>query len=135
MFCQQVADIKRLNKIDKDNEIYARKIIKIPVTVHSVLLETLPIVHKSGNSSPRLLSLEEPNITRNPLEDSKIMLEEKLLVASVNAAGAPTSSAVDSNTINTTYYSDDGELQKINFFYFIFLKLTQGITRLFNKRR
>ncbi|XP_067633058.1 lysM and putative peptidoglycan-binding domain-containing protein 4 [Eurosta solidaginis] len=78
-----VADIKRLNKIDKDNEMYARKVIKIPVTPHSILLETLPIVHKSGSNSPEQ---REASIVRNPLEDAKVVLGEKLIVASVNSS-------------------------------------------------
>lgn len=92
-----VADIKRLNKIDKDNEIHARKVVKIPVTVHNVLLDNLPIVHKSGNSSPKLNQKSSGNdsrdsdsglssIVRNPLDDAQAMLSEKLMVASVNSS-------------------------------------------------
>lgn len=93
-----VADIKRLNKIDKDNEIHARKVVKIPVTVHNVLLDNLPSVHKSGNNSPkpgqksggndsRDSSSGLSSIVRNPLEDAEAMLSEKLMVASVNSSG------------------------------------------------
>ncbi|XP_073847559.1 uncharacterized protein [Musca autumnalis] len=92
-----VADIKRLNKIDKDNEIHARKVVKIPVTVHNVLLDNLPIVHKSGNSSPKINQKSSGNesrdsdsglssIVRNPLDDAQAMLSEKLMVASVNSS-------------------------------------------------
>lgn len=93
-----VADIKRLNKIDKDNEIHARKVVKIPVTIHNVLLDNLPAVHKSGNNSPRQGQKTGDNgsrdsvnglnsIVRNPLEDAEAMLSEKLMVASVNSSG------------------------------------------------
>lgn len=93
-----VADIKRLNKIDKDNEIHARKVVKIPVTVHNVLLDNLPIVHKSGNNSPKHVQKTDENgsrdsnsglnnIVRNPLKDAEDMLSEKLMVASVNSSG------------------------------------------------
>lgn len=93
-----VGDIKRLNKIDKDNEIHARKIVKIPVTVHNVLLDNLPTVHKSGNNSPKPNQKSGDNssrdsnsglssIVRNPLEDAEAMLSEKLMVASVNSSG------------------------------------------------
>ncbi|EDW61533.1 lysM and putative peptidoglycan-binding domain-containing protein 4 [Drosophila virilis] len=87
-----VADIKRLNKIDRDNEIHARRIIRIPVTVHNVLLgasdvDALPCVHRSGNNSPRHNVDLEPAIERNPLEDARMMLDERLLVAAVNASG------------------------------------------------
>ncbi|KAL7735419.1 hypothetical protein ACLKA6_019536 [Drosophila palustris] len=89
-----VADIKRLNKIDRENEIHARRIIRIPVTVHNVLLgskdpDALPAVHRSGNNSPRHNLEKEPEgIERNPLEDARLMLDERLLVAAVNASGA-----------------------------------------------
>lgn len=87
-----VADIKRLNKIDRDNEIHARRIIRIPVTVHNVLLgasdgDALPAIHRSGNNSPRHNIDQEPAIERNPLEDARMMLGERLLVAAVNASG------------------------------------------------
>lgn len=86
-----VADIKRLNKIDRENEIHARRIIRIPVTVHNVLLgskdpDELPAIHRSGNNSPRHNLEKEPAIERNPLEDARLMLDERLLVAAVNAS-------------------------------------------------
>lgn len=53
----QISDLKRLNKIEKEIEIHARKTIKVPINAHTILLNTanfdeLPIVHKSGQSSP-----------------------------------------------------------------------------------
>jgi len=88
-----VADIKRLNKIDRENEIHAHRVIRIPVTVHNVLLgngglEALPAIHRSGNNSPRHNLEREPAPERNPLEDARQMLDERLLVAAVNASGA-----------------------------------------------
>ncbi|KAM7345884.1 uncharacterized protein ACRADG_011976 isoform 2-T2 [Cochliomyia hominivorax] len=94
-----VADIKRLNRIDKENEIHARKVVKIPVTVHNVLLDNLPTVHKSGNNSPkpgqrshgdnsRDSRSDFNSIVRNPLEDAEAVLSEKLMVASVNSSGS-----------------------------------------------
>lgn len=70
-----VADLKRLNKIDKDFEIHARKTLKIPITAHNVLLDTLPAVHKSGNNSPKVVNGE----STQKLED----LDERLIVASI----------------------------------------------------
>lgn len=92
-FHSSVADIKRLNKIDRENEIHAHRVIRIPVTVHNVLLgngglEALPAVHRSGNNSPRHNIEREPAPERNPLEDARQMLDERLLVAAVNASGA-----------------------------------------------
>lgn len=110
-----VADIRRLNKIDKDNEIHAHKVLRIPMTVHNVLLDHLPSVHKSGNSSPREFSnggwrTERSDsheghsrdsssgsglssLMRNPLESAEAVLSEKLLVASVNSSQLKTTPA------------------------------------------
>lgn len=132
-----VADIKRLNKIDKDNEIHARKVVKIPVTVYNVLLDNFPTVHKSGNNSPKLGQKSDGSdsrdsssglstIVRNPLEDAEVMLSEKLMVASVNSSGTDQSankklvSGIESNINNiilnsklssgsVNIYSDDGK--------------------------
>ncbi|XP_055836707.1 lysM and putative peptidoglycan-binding domain-containing protein 4 [Episyrphus balteatus] len=100
-----VADIKRLNKIDKDNEIHARKVVKIPVTVHSVLLETLPTVHKSGNNSPKHPQGSEKNNVRNSLEND--ILSEKLLVASVNSAGDTINDIILKSSVRNNAYKDD----------------------------
>lgn len=119
-----VADIKRLNKIDRENEIHAHRIIRIPVTVHNVLLghsdaNALPTVHRSGNNSPRHnLEKESSSIERNPLEDAQLKLNERLLVASVNASGAVTSDAQPLNNATISYKAsqgvpdDAGELKK-----------------------
>lgn len=102
-----VADIKRLNKIDKDNEIYARKVVKIPVTVHSVLLETLPTVHKSGNNSPKHPKNIESSGTQSSLEDA--ILSEKLMVASVNSAGETINDIILKSSVRNNAYADDVE--------------------------
>lgn len=103
-----VAEIKRLNKIDKDNEIYARKTIKVPITPHSVLLETLPIIHKSGQSSPKRNQTE--NNVPNPLETSSF--NEKLLVASVNSADKLQEESINNIILNSrlknNIYADVG---------------------------
>lgn len=54
----QISDLKRLNKIEKEIEIHARKTLKVPMNAHNVLLNTanaldLPAVHKSGQNSPK----------------------------------------------------------------------------------
>lgn len=85
--------IKRLNKIDKSNEIYSRKILKVPINSHSILLDTMPQVHKSGNNSPkspdRLDSSrpQEPSTSSNGIFPADAnTLEEKLFIASVSSA-------------------------------------------------
>lgn len=73
-----VSDIKKLNKIHQDNEIHAFKTIKVPLSAHNILVDTLPRTHKSGNNSPKAVSY------KNSLP-SKEKLEEKLLIASVSS--------------------------------------------------
>ncbi|XP_017839113.1 lysM and putative peptidoglycan-binding domain-containing protein 3 isoform X2 [Drosophila busckii] len=106
-----VADIKRLNKIDRENEIHAHRILRIPVTVHNVLLgaDTLPTVHRSGNNSPRHNVESQSPVERNPLEDARLMLDERLLVAAVNASGVeqPTSSSVAEVGANVEAIADE----------------------------
>lgn len=100
-----VADLKRLNKIDKDNEIYARKTLRIPLTPYSALLDTtLPGVHKSGNSSPKASTSRE---ILDYLSDEK--LEEKLIVASIsNTTYKDQISTVNlTKLISPTDYLDD----------------------------
>lgn len=82
-----VQDIKRLNKIDKDNEIFALKVVKVPLTAQNVLLDTLPKVHKSGQNSPNnKLKVSSSVDATLELNYEKEKLEEKLLVASVSSA-------------------------------------------------
>lgn len=41
-FYCSIAELKRINQIHKDNEIFARRTIKVPVTPYSVLTELIP---------------------------------------------------------------------------------------------
>lgn len=77
--------MKNANSIHKENEIHARRKIKIPIKAFSLLTENLPSVHTSGNNSPtRVKDLIVPkNGTDDPLNED---LQEKLIVASVNSA-------------------------------------------------
>lgn len=89
-----IQDLKRLNKIDKDNEIFAFRVLKVPLTAQNVLLDTLPKVHKSGQNSPK--NKEKVAGDSTGLMPSKEKLEEKLLVASVsNAVIAKSEDAAD----------------------------------------
>lgn len=96
----QLAELKRLNKIEKEIEIHARTTLRIPVTPFTVLLDTLPGVHSSGNSSPKHAATApsaQHLLNNNPL------LDEKLMIASVsNSSAANTSQAhvSESTTIN-----------------------------------
>uniref|UniRef100_A0A182WM71 LysM domain-containing protein n=1 Tax=Anopheles minimus TaxID=112268 RepID=A0A182WM71_9DIPT len=89
-----IPQLKKLNKIDKDNEIYARNVIRVPVTPLSILLETLPRVHTSGNSSPKNITHTPPNVSHHDPAVAKATLDEKLILAAVsNASIQPSSSA------------------------------------------
>lgn len=91
--------MKRLNKIEKEIEIHARKTIKVPVNAHTILLHTtnfdeLPIVHKSGQNSPHHpIDLnnsfkDNHSTTDTSLQLPNSILDEKLLVASVSLASS-----------------------------------------------
>lgn len=82
-----MADIKSLNKIERDFEIHARKTLKVPLTADTALIAPLPIVHKSGQSSP---NHSEPSSTSSMLPGS--YLNEQLMVAAVSAAPSTSSS-------------------------------------------
>lgn len=96
-----VQDIRRLNKIDKDNEIFAFKVLKVPLTAQNILLDTLPKVHRSGQNSP---SNKEKVATSTDAIPNQAKLEEKLLVASVsNAVIAKSEDAADSASTSTIH--------------------------------
>lgn len=77
-------DIKTLNKIHNENEIFAFKVLKVPLTPQNVLLDTMPKVHlSSGESSPTKKKVESISTTTTTTKASAQNLEEKLLVASV----------------------------------------------------
>lgn len=84
-----IAELKKINKIDKDNEIFARRIIRVPITPHSILLETLPKVHSSGNSSPKNVPIPSAAL----VIETQANLDEKLIVAAVSTASYKTDPA------------------------------------------
>lgn len=51
-----ISELKRINKIHKENEIYARRIIKVPVQPFSLLTESL-IETQTGQASPSDVSI------------------------------------------------------------------------------
>ncbi|XP_044745396.1 lysM and putative peptidoglycan-binding domain-containing protein 3 isoform X2 [Coccinella septempunctata] len=72
-YCCTIEDIKRLNNIHKENEIYARNTIKVPVKPFS---EALAPVHISGSTTPenKLIDIESPKIN---VIDLNLKIEEK----------------------------------------------------------
>lgn len=97
----QISDIKRLNKIEKESEIHARNTLKVPMNAHTLLLSTgdidaLPIVHKSGQSSPKHVhpNSDDSSISNTShnnhqlLPGDRLKLDEKLLIASVSLSAS-----------------------------------------------
>ncbi|CAK1550692.1 unnamed protein product [Leptosia nina] len=68
-----ISELKRINQIHKDNEIYARRTIKVPVTPYSVLTELIPTIKpevpKPSTSihAPTTLTME--NLMENPVQN------------------------------------------------------------------
>ncbi|KAK9886593.1 hypothetical protein WA026_017519 [Henosepilachna vigintioctopunctata] len=91
-----IEDIKRLNNIHKENEIYARNSIKVP---HKPFSEALAPVHISGSTTPenKLIDIEIPTINAKDLS-SKI---EK-------------SSSSNSNEVNEIIFNSQIALKPIN---------------------
>lgn len=109
-----VQDIKRLNKIDKDIEFYAFKVVKVPLTAQNVLIDTLPKVHKSGQSSPNTSKLNISSSENDATHKEK--LEEKLLVASVsNAVIAKPEDAADRSANEIEFTPDDPLIDRSQF--------------------
>nr|CAD7406552.1 unnamed protein product [Timema cristinae] len=48
---EEVAELKRVNKIHKENEVYALRVVKIPLRYYSLLSERLATVHTAGNGN------------------------------------------------------------------------------------
>ncbi|CAG4946738.1 unnamed protein product [Colias eurytheme] len=66
-----ISELKRINHIHKDNEIFARRTIKVPVTPYSVLTELVPSTQppeptpSTSNHAPTTLTME--NLMENPV--------------------------------------------------------------------
>lgn len=67
----QISELKRINHIHKDNEIFARRTIKVPVTPYSVLTEIIPNSNtpepSTSKHAPTLLTME--NLMVNPVQN------------------------------------------------------------------
>ncbi|KAM4749042.1 lysM and putative peptidoglycan-binding domain-containing protein 4 [Rhinophrynus dorsalis] len=74
----KVADIKRVNNLIREQDIYALKTIKIPVKVHGLLTETCDELspHQSLNSSVLIESSEEVPTTSTENQDLRVYFRE-----------------------------------------------------------
>jgi len=73
-----LAELKRLNNIHKENEIYARRTIKVPARPFAI-----PRVHVSGNNSPKHGANSENNNINNKVVDKLHQFEVETEVNSV----------------------------------------------------
>ncbi|XP_023954452.2 lysM and putative peptidoglycan-binding domain-containing protein 3 isoform X2 [Bicyclus anynana] len=67
-----ISELKRINHIHKDNEIFARRTIKVPVTPYSVLTEIIPTSRPAEpvpSTSQTSTSLNLENILQNPVQN------------------------------------------------------------------
>lgn len=113
-----------MNKIEKEIEIHARKTLKVPINAHSMLLNTndeLPIVHKSGQNSPKHINnnSEHDNNSSSSISHNQLLpndrqkLDEKLLIASVSLAS--TSNSLPANdTYNGIQPTSSSHIKDIN---------------------
>ncbi|KAJ8717155.1 hypothetical protein PYW08_005554 [Mythimna loreyi] len=96
-FYCSISELKRINHIHKDNEIFARRTIKVPVTPYSVLTELIPSQHpepvpsSSNNASHTVLQeLLDTNQYNGPLNQNNV---------SINAPPKEVQCAIDCNSV------------------------------------
>lgn len=105
-----VQELKRLNKIANDNEIFALKCVKIPLNAQNSLVfmkavsheNTIPQVHSSGQNSPKNKEKVSSSSTTSEVKET---LEEKLMLASVS--NAVFQKSPDSSVQSETTASED----------------------------
>ncbi|OWR41245.1 lysM and putative peptidoglycan-binding domain-containing protein 3 [Danaus plexippus plexippus] len=72
-FYCSISELKRINNIHKDNEIHARRTIKVPVTPYSVLTELIPAQQTPeptpSTSSHISTSLNMNNLLQDPVQN------------------------------------------------------------------
>ncbi|XP_013187625.2 lysM and putative peptidoglycan-binding domain-containing protein 3 [Amyelois transitella] len=83
-FHSSISELKRVNHIHKDNEIFARRTIKVPVTPYSILTETLPMtivnpVPSTSKETPKNSLFQDLNTNlHNRGNHSNILLNDSL---------------------------------------------------------
>lgn len=98
-------ELKRLNNIHRENEIFARSILKVPITPHTILLGAIPEVHQcSGSNSPKSTPIanNNENLLINPQE-----LKDRLSIAqpSVLASDSSESNGGNAITVNEVIFN------------------------------
>lgn len=90
----QISELKRINHIHKDNEIFARRTIKVPVTPYSVLTELVPTrpqepvsstsANQASNAVIQDLSTKNFNELLNPNKTISNSLTQKDVQCSID---------------------------------------------------
>ncbi|KAL4712595.1 hypothetical protein ACJJTC_007190 [Scirpophaga incertulas] len=116
-FYCSVAELKRINHIHKDNEIFARRTVKIPVTPYSILTERLPV-------SIAQLSESEPSTSTNVSSNHTVPQPNGPLQTSLpkNESSTNGDYAIDCNAVvmNSTLtpsvipYTDAEEIETVS---------------------
>ncbi|XP_026762960.2 lysM and putative peptidoglycan-binding domain-containing protein 3 [Galleria mellonella] len=79
-FYCSVSELKRINQIHKDNEIFARRTIKVPVTPYSVLTEIIPSQlpeHQPSNSNTSPANLDGQDLVQNDVTSQHNILQSQ----------------------------------------------------------
>lgn len=74
----------------------------MPITPHSILLETLPKVHSSGNSSPKR-NLPDASQSAALVIEKQTNLDEKLIVAAVSTASYKNDPTTATTTASSSF--------------------------------
>ncbi|CAH2089402.1 unnamed protein product [Euphydryas editha] len=95
-----ISELKRINQIHKDNEIFARRTIKVPVTPYSVLTEMVPAPQQPepvpSTSSQASTSLVMQHAVYNPVSNKLPQLHNNNIQ---NAVEMKKDFAIDCNTV------------------------------------
>ncbi|XP_068620474.1 lysM and putative peptidoglycan-binding domain-containing protein 3 isoform X2 [Battus philenor] len=100
-FYCSISELKRINHIHKDNEIFARRTIKVPVTPYSVLTELIPSPEESQPSPSTSKQCIPSRSIPNLLQSTKIngLTNEVLKDGIGNTNNKENDCAIDCNTV------------------------------------
>lgn len=76
----QISELKRINHIHKDNEIFARRTIKVPITPYSVLTEMIPPESAPSTSSQTNRTQELTHSNNFSLGNNKTEVKEDFAI-------------------------------------------------------
>ncbi|XP_046969839.1 lysM and putative peptidoglycan-binding domain-containing protein 3 isoform X1 [Vanessa cardui] len=119
-----ISELKRINQIHKDNEIFARRTIKVPVTPYSVLTEMIPAPQPQpplpSTSNQVSTSLSMHNMLYQPVENNSPQKHNNNIQNGIETKEADF--AIDCNTVvmnsslapSVTPYTDTEQNESIS---------------------